>query len=277
MKNFLAIDVEDYYQVSGMADVSLFEKWESQESRTERNLEVILCAMGDVKGTFFVLGWEAEKRPQLVKMICRQGHETATHGYSHRSINDMTRANFKAELERSVKLLEDLSGHKILGHRAPSFSITCDNLWAFEVMTELGLRYDSSVVPIKRRRGGIKGAERTPYIVHTESGELQEFPMAVTEIAGRKIPVAGGGFFRLFPYWFTRNAILRLNSLCIPVVVYLHPWEFDPGQPRLKSFYSRNGFNHYVNLSGVLAKFKRLLNDFEFISFSEYLQSKNQI
>jgi len=277
MRNFLTFDVEDYYQVSGLSDVSPFVDWKKHESRTERNVDILLETLGEVKGTFFMLGWEAERNPHLVKKIAGGGQEIATHGYSHRMLSEISRDEFRSDLDRSVKYLEDTSGGKIWGHRAPSFSITNDNLWTFEVMAELGIKYDSSIVPVKRRRGGIDGADIRPYTVATAYGDLWEFPLAVADVKGKKIPIAGGGFFRLFPYRFTKKKIEELNAQGIPVVVYLHPWEFDPKQPRLKSFFTRNGFNHYVNISKTLSKFRNLIKDFEFTSFRNYLDSNNII
>ena len=275
MRNFLTIDVEDYYQVSGLSDVSPFADWINRESRSERNVDILLETLDNIKGTFFMLGWEAERNPHLIKKIIGGGHEIASHGYSHRMLSEITRDEFRSDLHRSIKYLEDLSGGSILGYRAPSFSITNENLWTFEVMAESGIKYDSSVVPVKRRRGGIAGAETRPYAIATSYGDLWEFPLAVADVKGKKIPLAGGGFFRLFPYRFTKRKIEELNAQGIPVVVYLHPWEFDPQQPRLKSFFSRNGFNHYVNISKTLSKFKRLIKDFEFTCFREYIDSNN--
>lgn len=271
MNNFLTIDLEDYYQVSGMSDVAPFGKWGDFESRVERNTDVLLEALGEVKATFFVLGWEAQKRPTVIKKIAESGHEIATHGMKHRLITSLSEKEFTSDLQSAVNLLEDLTGNKILGHRAPSFSITDEIPWAFEVMAGVGLKYDSSVVPVKRRRGGIENAERKPYKVKTPAGTILEYPLAVMKIMGRKLPVAGGGFFRLYPYELTRWAMRKLNDNGCPVVVYIHPWEFDPGQPRLKSFFSMDGFNHYVGLGASLKKLRKLLVDFDFIPIRDSL------
>ena len=275
MKNFITIDLEDYYQVTGFSDVVRYDRWGTYESRVERNTNIVLEALGDNKATFFILGWEAEKRPGLIKKIAGAGHEIATHGRRHKLITNMNKEEFAEDMKREVKLLEDLTGEKVLGHRAPSFSITDDTPWAFEVMADLGLKYDSSVFPIKRRHGGIPEAGMKPFSIETSAGVIYEFPLAVTNFLGKTLPVAGGGFFRLYPYWFTRRAMLENNRSDIPVVVYLHPWEFDPGQPRLKSFFSRNGFNHYVNLDKTLKKFRKLLIDFEFTPIRNYFDENN--
>jgi len=271
MKNLLTIDVEDYYQVSGLSDLAPYSKWDDFTSRIESSLEVILSALSSIKATFFILGYEAEKRPQLVKRISALGHNTASHGKSHRLIYNMSPQEFKAELSDSIKRLEDLTGKAVLGYRAPSFSIIAETMWAFEVMAELGLKYDSSIVPVTRRRGGIPGAEEKPFYIDTPSGKILEFPLPVTVFLGKKIPVAGGGFFRFYPYYFTQKAISKTNNQGLPVTVYLHPWEFDPLQPRLRSFFNPNGFKHYYNLNRTLNKFRRLLKDFQFISMEEYI------
>lgn len=264
MKNLLTIDLEDYYQVSGMEDVTPFESWPNLKSRIERSLDTVLESLGDTKATFFVLGWEAEMRPGLVRKVVDSGHEIATHGMSHRLITSLNRDEFRADLEYSIKLLQDISGEEIRGHRAPSFSITDKTPWAFEVMAELGLKYDSSVFPVSRSRGGISDAKLEPFMVNTQCGSIKEFPLAVWNFLGRKLPVGGGGFFRLYPYRLTKRAILEINSAGRPVVVYLHPWEFDPQQPRLKSFLSPEGFKHYYGLKSTKRKIMKLLADFDF-------------
>jgi polysaccharide deacetylase family protein (PEP-CTERM system associated) len=275
MRNFLTIDVEEYFQVSGFTNVVTFDNWRKMECRLEIGLHKILEMLDDVKSTFFILGWVAENKPDLVKKIAQTGNEIATHGRFHRFVNSLSPEEFRADLNYAKKQLEDLIGIPVIGHRAPSFSITKEIPWAFEVLAEIGFKYDSSVYPIKRRLGGIAGESVRPYKITTNSGDLWEFPLAVTSILGRKLPVAGGGFFRLYPYWFTKRAIASLNCQGIPVVVYLHPWEFDPQQPRLKSRYSINGFNHYINLEKAEVKFQKLLKDFSFTSFESYLDISN--
>ena len=274
MKNFLTIDLEDYYQVTGFSDVVPLNEWDLYESRIERNVEFLLQAFEGIKATFFVLGYEAEKRPQLIKLIAENGHEIATHGRRHRLITDMNRKDFADDLKSAVELLEDLTGKKILGHRAPSFSIIEQTSWAYKVMAELGLKYDSSVFPTTRKRGGIERAEMKPYKINTGKNSLYEFPLAVVKVLGRKVPVAGGGFFRLYPYWVTKNAIRSCNSKGIPIVVYVHPWEFDPGQPHLKSMFNPDGFKHYINVNRNRDKFRKLLKDFEFIPIKDYFEAE---
>jgi len=271
MKNLITIDLEDYYQVSGLADVVPFSSWTRRESRIAANTERVLECLGEIKATFFVLGWEAEKRPEIIRTIASAGHEIATHGMQHDLITSMNRQSFKQDLDISIKLLQDITGQDILGFRAPSFSITPDTEWAYEVMIQSGLKYDSSVFPVKRSRGGVAGSEKAPFKIETEAGTLVEFPLAVSDFLGREIPVAGGGFFRFYPYFFTRNAIKQINDSGRPVVVYLHPWELDPDQPRLKSTFSSDGFKHYYGLKSTAKKFNKLLKDFEFSTLKDYL------
>ncbi|TKJ41138.1 polysaccharide deacetylase [candidate division LCP-89 bacterium B3_LCP] len=274
MKNLLTIDLEDYYQTSGMSDLAPIARWSEFEKRIEPNVECVLEVLGDVKATFFVLGWEAQRHPQLIRKIFERGHEIATHGEYHRLITSLSRDEFTSDLKSAIEFLEDTTGDKVLGHRAPSFSITDETPWAFEVMTELGLKYDSSVFPVKRKRGGIEGVQRTPYDINCTTGKITEYPLAVMDFVGRKLPVAGGGFFRIYPYWLTKRAITDLNDKSIPAVVYLHPWELDPQQPKLKSFFDRSGFNQYVGLNSTKKKLKQLLMDFEFTTIKDHLNTK---
>lgn len=271
MINLLTIDLEDYYHVSGMADIAPIEKWDDFESRIENNVDILLEAIGETKATFFILGWVAEKNPGLIKKIAELGHEIACHGMNHRLITQMTKEEFADDLESSIKFLEDLTGEPIIGYRAPSFSLNEQTLWAFEVMANQGLKYDSSIFPKKRRRGGMIRSELKPYIIETSSGNIVEFPLAVRSFIRKKLPVGGGGFFRLYPYWMTKSLIKSINSAGRPVIVYLHPWEIDIAQPRLKSLFSFDGFNHYVGLKSTSMKLQKLLSDFKFMRIKDYL------
>ena len=274
MINLLTVDLEDYYHVSGMADVAPIEKWDDFKSRIENNVDVLLETLGETKATFFVLGWVAEKYPCLIRKISGSGHEIASHGRNHRLITQMSKEEFTTDLELSIKTLEDLTGNSIIGYRAPSFSITDQTSWAFEIMANQGLKYDSSVFPKKRRRGGMARAELKPYVIETSSGRIVEFPLTVCSFIRKKLPVGGGGFFRLYPYWMTRAMIKSINSSSRPTIVYIHPWELDARQPRLKSLISRDGFNHYIGLRSTVKKLRKLLLDFKFTTIKEYLSMK---
>jgi polysaccharide deacetylase family protein (PEP-CTERM system associated) len=267
MLNALSIDVEDYYQVEGFSPQVRFDEWPSYESRvvgnTWRLLE--LLRLHQVKATFFILGWIGERFPQVVRAIHQEGHEVASHGYRHRLLYTMTREEFAEDTKRAKTILEDLCGEPVIGYRAPCFSIIQQNLWCLDVLHDLGFLYDSSTFPIHHDRYGISNGARAPYYHHLPEGRrLLEFPLATVQLLGKNVPVAGGGYFRLFPYQFTRWALRRINEReKAPAIFYLHPWEIDPAQPRING--SRlNRFRHYVNLDKTEPRLRRLLNDFQF-------------
>jgi polysaccharide deacetylase family protein (PEP-CTERM system associated) len=264
--NAMTIDVEDYFHVSVFDGVLPRTQWGSMESRVCRNTGRLLDILGehDVRGTFFVLGWVAERHPELVRQIATAGHEVASHGYAHRLIYDQTPAAFRDDVRRAKGLLEDACGRRVRGYRAPSYSITPRSLWALDVLLEEGYEYDSSIFPIRHDRYGIPVSERQPYFVDRPSGTLIEIPASATSLGPANLPIAGGGYFRILPYWWTRWGISRVNRLeGRAAVFYLHPWEIDPEQPRLHT--SRLGtFRHYRHLDETEARLRRLLKDFRF-------------
>ena len=268
MLNALTIDVEDYYHVSAFEPVARFEDWDRYESRVERNTRRILDLLEDhqTRATFFVLGWIAERRPKLIREIQERGHEVASHGYSHRRIFTQTPDQFREETRRSKRILEDIIGRPIIGYRAASYSITMQSLWALEILVEEGFRYDSSIFPIFQDRYGIPGYPRFPHRVQVNGGSLMEYPLSTVRIGGINVPIAGGGYLRLFPYGLTRWGLRGINEReKQPAIVYLHPWEIDPDQPRIHGgLLSR--FRHYVNLDGTEAKLISLLKEFKFES-----------
>jgi polysaccharide deacetylase family protein (PEP-CTERM system associated) len=234
-----------------------------------------LLAERSIRGTFFVLGWIAERHPALVRQIAAAGHEIASHGYSHQLIYAQSREDFCEETVRSKCLLEDLSGQAVIGYRAASFSITRRSLWALDVLAELGFRYDSSIFPIRHDRYGIPGASPDPGPVTAPSGAtLIEFPMSAARFLGIKVPVSGGGYFRLLPYALTRHGLRQINdSRDQPFTFYLHPWEIDPGQPRVEvGWLSR--FRHYTNLDRCEGRLRRLLGEFRFAPMCEVLRGR---
>src|SRR5580692_1801968 len=272
--NAFSVDVEDYFQVAALAPAIPVESWPTREYRVEANTEVILklCAEKNVRGTFFILGWVAEKSPQLVKRIAAAGHEIACHGYSHQLIYNQTQAVFREETLRSKHFLEDTIGTAVTGYRAASFSITRDSLWALDVLLDAGFEYDSSVFPIHHDRYGIPGASPAPGKIQAPSQRsLVEFPMSAAKFCGVQVPVSGGGYFRILPYWLTRAGLKQINERRgRPFAFYLHPWEIDPGQPRIKvGAFSR--FRHYTNLSRCEARLRRVLQEFAFTSMHEVL------
>jgi polysaccharide deacetylase family protein (PEP-CTERM system associated) len=264
--NALTIDFEDWYQGLEIPCT----QWAGYEERIvwagRRLLE--LFAEADVRATFFVLGYVAERHPHLIRAIAAAGHEIGTHGYSHSFIYQQTPELFRAELGRSIKLLEDITGKPVEGHRAPFFSITRDSLWALDVMGELGIKYDSSIFPVLNYRYGIADAPRWPYQISTTN--LMEFPISTLRLFGRNLPIAGGAYFRIYPYTFTRHALQTINVQKKPFVFYLHPWEIDPDHPRIP-LPKRVALTHYFNLSATERRLKRLLNDFTFAPMKEVL------
>ena len=264
--NAMTIDVEDYYHVSAFEKIVGRHEWGGLESRVAANTVRLLrlFEVHRVTATFFVLGCVAERAPVLVKEIASLGHEVASHGYDHRLVYDQTPEAFRDDVRRSKAVLEDLTGMAVDGYRAPSFSITTRTLWAFDVLIEEGYRYDASVFPVRHDRYGIPGAPRHPYVVRRPGGSIVETPGSTVRLGPVNVPVAGGGYFRLLPYWWTRWGIRRLNEMeGRPAIFYLHPWEIDPDQPRLPA--NRVGrFRHYRNLDRTEDRLGHLLRDFRF-------------
>lgn len=265
--NAMSVDVEDYFHVSAFAGAIDPASWDEYECRVERNTDKLLATFADreVTATFFVLGWVAERYPELIRRIAAGGHEIACHGYSHQLIYNQSRERFRDETFRSKTLLEDIVQRPVIGYRAASFSINKDSEWALDTLAEAGFRYDSSIFPVRHDRYGVSDAPRFPYTLKTPSGaELAEYPMTTARVLGANMPVSGGGYFRLYPYWLTRMALSRvLETERRPFMFYLHPWEIDPGQPRIEAtWFSR--FRHYNNLDRCHRRLERLLGDFHF-------------
>lgn len=260
--NALTIDVEDYFQVSAMAPYIARSEWDTRECRVEANVDRLLALLArrGVHATFFTLGWVAERYPQLVRRIVAGGHELASHGYGHERASDLTRAQFSDDIGRARALLEDIGGVAVTGYRAPSFSIGQGNLWAFDCLREAGYRYSSSLFPIRHDHYGMPDA---PRFAHSVRDGLLEVPATTVHLAGRNLPCSGGGWFRLMPYALSRWMIRRVNAVDGQAAVfYLHPWEVDPGQPRVPGIDARTRFRHYVNLDKVHDRLDALLRDF---------------
>jgi len=277
IQNAFTIDVEDYYHVSALASAIPRDTWNTRESRVAASTDRLLTLLDErrIKGTFFVLGWVADHAPQLVKRIAAQGHEVACHGYSHELIYRQTPAVFTEETRRSKRLLEDLTGLPVLGYRAASFSITPRSRWALDTLIELGFAYDSSIFPVRHDRYGMPGAAREPgFVLAPSGGRIAEFPMSTAAVGPFRIPVSGGGYFRLLPYWFTRGGLRSINEHDgMPFTFYLHPWEIDVDQPRVEvGFLSR--FRHYTNLSKCEGRLRRLLADFSFTTMRNVLRTR---
>jgi polysaccharide deacetylase family protein (PEP-CTERM system associated) len=274
IRNALTIDVEDYFHVSAFAGQIGPSDWGRFESRVERNTQRLLDILDEheCKATFFVLGWVAEKYSPLVREIAARGHEVACHGYSHQLIYEQTPEVFQRETRHAKALLEDIVQAPVYGYRAASFSITSRSKWAFEVLAELGFVYDSSVFPIHHDRYGLPDTCHHPHRL-TLSGHrtLVEFPLSTVGFSTYRFPVGGGGYFRLYPYQLTRWLLGSINRRGEPFVFYLHPWEIDPGQPRV-CVGRLSTFRHYTNLATCEARFKRLLTEFSLTTMKGVLQ-----
>ncbi len=269
----LSIDVEDYFHVAALAKVISPDDWSTLPSRVERNTERLLelFEQAGTKATFFVLGWVAERYPQLIRKLADAGHEIASHGYSHQLIYSQTPAVFTEESKRSKLLLEDIVQQPVTGYRAASYSITKESLWALDILAELGFTWDSSIFPIRHDRYGIPDSPRQPYTIKTGNGSLiHEFPLTTAHLLGMKLPAAGGGYFRQFPYPVFR-ALFRQASQNgrHPQMFYLHPWEIDPDQPRYNNASWLSRFRHYTNLDQCYNRLERLLKDFRFGTVTE--------
>ncbi len=267
MLNAMTVDVEDYFHVSAFANTIPRSTWDARELRVEENTRRLLRLFEQrgVVATFFVLGWVAKRRPSLVREIQALGHEIASHGMSHELVYRQTPAQFRAETIESKALLEDLTGRAVRGYRAASYSIRPDSVWALDVLADAGFEYDSSIFPIRHDRYGMPDAARSPGVIVTPKGErLVEFPLTTAKLFGMRVPVAGGGYFRLLPYWVTRTGLRQVNEQeKLPFVFYLHPWEIDEGQPRIAA--SRlSKFRHYTNIHRCEARLDRLLKQFRF-------------
>lgn len=262
--NVMSVDVEDYFQVGAFEHTIARSAWEDWPCRVEANIERILAlfARHGVHATFFTLGWIAERHPGVVRAIVAGGHELASHGHGHQRVSELSRAAFREDVEGARKLLEDLAGVAVLGYRAPSFSIGRDNLWALDILAEAGYRYSSSIYPIAHDHYGMPEAPRFPYRPRS-CPALLEMPPTTVPLAGRNLPAAGGGYFRLLPYAASRWLIGRVNRLeRRPAMFYFHPWEVDPGQPRIAGAPLKSRFRHYVNLKHMEGKLDRLCADF---------------
>ncbi len=273
----LTIDVEDYFHVSAFARDIAPDDWSKLEPRVVANTHRLLdlLAAGSVRATFFVLGWVAERQPQLVRAIVRAGHELASHGYSHQLIYDQSPEQFKQETLRGKQLLEDIGGTRVAGYRAASYSITPRSLWALDTLAEAGFEWDSSIFPVRHDRYGIPDAPRVPHRAELPSGQhLVEFPLTTYRLLGTQLPAIGGGYFRLYPYALS-SALARgyVRQTGKPFVFYMHPWEIDPEQPRIatRSWLSR--FRHYNNLDRCAARLARLMEEFAFGAMSDVLHA----
>lgn len=267
--NAMSVDVEDYYQVQAFAETVGRDDWTDHTSRVERNTDAVLdlFAEAGVHATFFTLGWVAERHPALIRRIVDQGHELGSHGYAHIRADSQTPEEFRADVVRTKRILEDAGGVPVKGYRAATFSIGEDNLWSFAVLAESGYAYSSSIYPLRRDLCGMPDAPRFPFYpdgpTSRQGPALEEYPITTVEALGRRLPAGGGGHFRIWPYAYSRWAVNRMNrGEQRPAMFYFHPWEIDPDQPRMPGAPLKSRLRHYTNLDRMAAKLKRLMSDF---------------
>jgi polysaccharide deacetylase family protein (PEP-CTERM system associated) len=270
LRNAMTIDVEDWFHVEEFSPIIAPELWGHCELRVAANVEYLLEALDTAhsRATFFVLGWVAERLPEVVKRIAAVGHEIASHGWSHAPIWRLTPGQFFDEVTRSRRLLCELSGQSVLGYRAPTFSVVRETMWALRLLVEAGHRYDSSIFPIRHDLYGIPDA---PLQIYRHEAGIWEMPMSVWEVGRLRVPVAGGGYLRLYPRRVTERAIRAINRAGRPAVVYIHPWEFDPDQPRVSGARLLSSLRHYVGIGRNRGKLAWLLREFPFTSANEVL------
>ena len=264
IKNAMSVDVEDYFQVSAFEAHIAKSQWDQLPHRVESNTLRILdiFAKHNVKATFFTLGWVAERYPQLVRRIVKEGHELASHGYEHIRVTQQTPEEFRSDIKKTKQLLEDIGGQSVVGYRAASYSIVESNLWALEILQDEGYLYSSSIYPVKHDLYGIPSAPRYAFIPEN-ARNLKEIPITTLKLFNKNLPCGGGGFFRLYPYVFSKWAYQYINSVEKQSgIFYFHPWEIDPDQPRQQNLPFKSRFRHYLNLNRVEERLNNLLNDF---------------
>ncbi len=273
----LTFDIEEHFQVSAFDSPMRRRHWDHFESRVERNTSKLLelLAARDIRATFFVLGWVAERHPRLIRTIVQEGHEVASHGYAHEMVMAQTPATFREDIRKAKKILEDVSGNTVLGYRAPTFSISSETSWALPILVEEGFVYDSSIFPIRHDRYGWQHAHPWSHRIDTTAGSILEVPPSTVNFAGRRIPIAGGGYLRLYPTWLLRRWMKQVEDEGHPLVVYLHPWELDPEQPRMNgTLLSR--VRHYFNLHKTEGRLMQLLREFRFGPIREVVELGSQ-
>lgn len=273
--NALTVDVEDWFQVSNFESIITRDEWDGLPSRVENNTRRLLDLFDEhgARATCFVLGWVAERFPDLVAEIQRRGHDVETHSHRHRLVYELTPESFAEDLRESLDVLEGVTGRRPRGFRAPSFSIDHRSLWALDVLAESGVTYDSSIYPVTHPRYGVPDFSRTPCRIRTPGGsELREFPMTTLRLMGRNLGASGGAYLRILPLGVLRRAFRAMNDAGNPAVLYIHPWEIDPDQPRMRTG-KWGSLTHYANLDGTFGRLRRLLREFPFAPMAEVLEA----
>ena len=268
--SIFSVDVEDWFHILETSGTPDLRSWDSLPSRLEQNLRVLLelLAEAGVKATFFTLGWVGKRFPGVLREAAGQGHEIASHGFGHQIVLSLSRLQFREDIRAAKCALEDATGTQVEGYRAPGFSITRENLWAFEEIVEAGYSYDSSIFPARHGHGGIPTAPRRPWVMHCSAGTLTEFPISVVETAAGTQCFFGGGYLRLAPFLVTKRMAARVRGEGRGVIWYIHPREIDPSHPRLPMSLKRQ-FRSYVNLSGTKNKLRAILRSAEFATMGE--------
>ncbi len=275
MLHALSIDLEEFFQIHALSDVIKPESWGAYPASVEQNTLKLLDLLesSSVRATFFCLGWVAQHHGDLIRRIHANGHEIACHGYSHQVIYNQDPQTFRDDVGRAKKVLEDITGEEVIGYRAPTYSITRETFWALDILQELGFRYDSSIFPIYHDNYGIPDAPRLPH--RLPGTALAEFPISTLRIGKCNLPVSGGGYFRLFPYWLTRCALGVLERRKEPFIFYIHPWEINPDTPRIAGMTALSRFRTYIGISHAYARFSRLISDFTFTTVRQVLEDRD--
>lgn len=275
--NFLTFDLEEWFHILDLPKSAYNSDWNNYPSRAEIGLDRFLDILShfNISCTFFILGWVAEKYPNLVRKIDSFGHEIASHGYGHELIYRLGRDRFRQDIRKAKRILEDLTGNEIQGYRGPGFSITTENTWAFDVIVEEGFRYDATLYPGKHAHGGMPGMPGKPFLLLTlEGNKIEEYPVTLMNIAGYRLAFAGGGYFRLFPFVFISQCIKWLNRRGTPTMSYIHPRDLDPGVPSLPMSWKRR-FKCYVNLSRSCDKLEKMLSTHPFGSIRDWRDGRD--
>jgi len=277
MQHALTVDVEDYFQVSAFANQIDTKEWPNWPLRVEQNTHTLLelFEQKNVSATFFVLGWVAERCPELIRAIHKAGHEVASHGMTHQLVYNQKPEIFREETFRSKQLIEDIIGEAVFGYRAASYSVTPRSIWALETLIDAGFTYDSSIFPVHHDRYGMPGAPLNIHTAQTNDGKsLTEFPLTSAKFINGRLPVAGGGYFRIYPYFFSKLMLKRAAAeIKQPFIFYLHPWEIDPEQPKIPNASALSRFRHYTNLGRCLPRLERLIGDFNFTTVKDVIDS----
>ncbi|MEZ6122038.1 MAG: DUF3473 domain-containing protein [Planctomycetaceae bacterium] len=269
------VDVEDYFHVSAFSSVISPADWNQYECRVERNTHTVLniAAQSGTVGTFFILGWVADRFPKLVSEIRQAGHEIGCHSQWHQLVYELGPERFRSDLIQSRDALQQITGEAVIAYRAPSFSVTRQSLWALEILAEEGFQTDSSIYPVRHDRYGIPGSPTAPHVIETPSGPIREFPGMVCEVGKARVPVGGGGYLRLLPWFVTERMLRQVRQQNRPLNVYIHPWEFDPQQPKISASV-KSRFRHYQNLKTTAGKIRSLLTAFRLTTMSDVLNAE---